>query len=377
MPAKRILLMYISQVSGHRSAAMAIQKAIKLLEPDTQVLNINAFQYTNPLTEKIIHRLYMAMLNKMPKIWDLLYDNPKVVKGTEGLKEAVNKMNSPKLKSLLNEFRPDAIACTQAFPCGMVSTYKKIYNSKIPLIAVLTDYIPHSYWVYDNVDYYITPSQEVTEKLVLKGVGLDKINCFGIPFDPKFNDPILKEEVIRKLGLDIALPVLLIMGGGHGIGPIEKVVRSLEGARVNFQEIVVTGINKKLQNFLKKNTVKLKKKIIILEYVDNIHELMSAADVILTKPGGVTTAEALAKKLPMIIVNPLPGQEESNAAYLTSQGAAIKIDKPENIVRVIEDLFSNRDRLKYLSEAALRISKPNASLDIARLLLRQPSSNDV
>jgi processive 1,2-diacylglycerol beta-glucosyltransferase len=362
MPAKRILLMYISQVSGHRSAAMAIER-------DAEVLNINAFQYTNPLTEKIIHRLYMAMLRKIPKIWDFLYDNPKIVQRTERLKEAINRMNSPKLKNLLDEFKPDAIACTQAFPCGMVSTYKKMYNSRIPLVAVLTDYVPHSYWIYDNVDYYISPSKEVSQKLALKGIPQNKIHCFGIPFDPKFNDSVLKEKVIQQLSLDVSLPVILLMGGGHGIGPIEKIIRSLENTGVNFQEIVVAGVNKKLYNFLKKNMPKFKKKIVLFEYVDNIHELMSIADIILTKPGGVTTAEALAKKLPMIIVNPLPGQEASNTAYLTAQGAAIKIDKPEDISKAVTDLFSHRERLNYLSEAASRISKPNSSLDIARLLL--------
>ena len=187
MSAERIILMYISEVSGHHSATIAIEKAIKILSPDAQILNINGFNYTNPISEKIINRLYMGIIKRTPQIWDYLYDNPSVAKNIEKIKETVHKLNSPKLKNLFDRFKPTAVVCTQAFPCGMVADFKKTYNSDIPLIAVLTDYIPHSYWIYDAVDYYITPAQEVGHLLAEKGVDTKKIKNFGIPFDPKFN----------------------------------------------------------------------------------------------------------------------------------------------------------------------------------------------
>ncbi|MFH0913259.1 MAG: hypothetical protein V1884_03130, partial [Candidatus Omnitrophota bacterium] len=138
---KRIILMYISEVSGHHSAAVAIEKAIKVLEPGIEVLNIDAFKYTNPVSEKIVNSLYMAVIKRTPKIWDYLYDNPKVAERLEKIKATVHKFNSPKLKNLFDKFNPDAVLCTQAFPCGMVADYKKTYNSTIPLVAVLTDYV--------------------------------------------------------------------------------------------------------------------------------------------------------------------------------------------------------------------------------------------
>jgi len=202
-----------------------------------------------------------------------------------------------------------------------------------------------------------------------KGVSLEKIKPLGIPFDPKFNQPVSREEIIQRYKLDARLPNILIMGGGQGLGPIKTMVNSLEKAKNDFQEIIVTGTNKKVYKSLKKKIRKLKKKALLFGYANNIHELMSISDLIITKPGGVTTAEALAKNLPMIIVKPIPGQEASNAAYLTEENAALRIDRAKDIGILIEDLLSNRNKLNRLRESAQRISKPRASSDIAQLLL--------
>jgi len=361
--------MYISEVSGHHSATIAIEKAIRILQPDTEVLNINAFNYTNPISEKIINRLYMGVIKRTPQIWDYLYDNPAVVKKIESIKEIVHKFNSPKLQRLFDKFKPSGVICTQAFPCGMCADYKKTYASDLKLVAVLTDYIPHSYWIYDSVNYYVTPSEDVSMRLMKKGVAFDKIRSLGIPFDPKFNAPQDLGKLNQKFKLDPGLPVILIMGGGQGLGPIKTIVKSLEKVKKDIQEIVVTGTNKKLYKSLKRKIKKYKKKILLFEYTDNINELMSVSDVIITKPGGVTVAEVLAKRIPMLILKPLPGQEASNTNYLTEKGAAIKLDEPEEIGTVIEELFANPVKFNRICEAAGSIAKPNASLDIARLIL--------
>lgn len=367
--AKRIILMYISEVSGHHSATLAIEKAIKTISPDTEILNINAFNYTNPITEKIINRLYMSVIKATPQIWDYLYDNPVVVKNLAKIKEKIHKFNSPKMAKLFEKFKPDAVCCSQAFPCGMVADYKKACGSKLPLVAVLTDYVPHSFWVYDDINYYITPSQDVAEKLIQKGVEPKRVKPYGIPFDHKFSQPLTKEPIFKTLGFNPEVPTVLIMGGGQGLGPVKKIVKALEDIKPDLQEIIVTGTNKKLYSSLKRKVKKYKKKITVFGFTDKINELMSIADIVITKPGGITTAEALTKKLPMIIVKPIPGQEINNTVYLTAQKAAIKVDEPQEIGKVIEELLLNPNKLEELSKAAARISKPNASMDAARLLL--------
>jgi processive 1,2-diacylglycerol beta-glucosyltransferase len=362
--------MYISEVSGHRNAALSVEKAIKILEPDSDITNINAFNYTNPVAEKVVNSIYMGIIKVAPKVWDYLYDNPKIAKRVEKTKQNIHKANSPKLKQLFDRLKPDAIVCTQAFPCGMVADYKKTYGSQVPLIAVLTDYVPHSYWIYEQVDYYITPSEDVSMRLVKKGVNVGKVKSFGIPFDPKFNEPLERDKILKKYKLSADSPVLLVMGGGQGLGPIKTIVRSLEKVGRNIQEIVVTGTNKKLYKTLKRRIKRYKNNILLFGYAQHINELMFISDVVISKPGGVTTAEVLAKGKPMIIVKPLPGQEANNTAYLTEKGAAIKVVQPRKINTVIADLLRNPARLNHLSLCARRIGKPHASMDIARLILK-------
>ncbi|MDD5059945.1 MAG: glycosyltransferase [Candidatus Omnitrophica bacterium] len=369
MRPKRIILMYISEVSGHRSATMAIEKAIKQKRPDTEILNINAFNYTNPISEKVINRIYMEVIKRTPRIWDYLYDNPSVVKGLENIKKHVHKSNSPKLKKLFDSFNPDLVVCTQAFPCGMVADYKKTYGVKLPLVAVLTDYIPHSYWVYDLVDYYITPTEDVSARLEKKGVDRSKIKAYGIPFDLKFNQKLSDGEIFHKLKLNPEKPVVLIMGGGQGLGPIKTVVKSLEKSRHDIQELVVAGTNKKLFRSLRRKIKHYKKNIHLFGFIQNIHELMHISKVILSKPGGVTTAEVLSIGLPMVIVKPIPGQEINNTNFLTQKGAAIQVDDPKDAYKIIDELLGDKAKLEKLKSQALKIAKPNASLDIANLLL--------
>ena len=372
MPHKRIILMYISEISGHHSATLAIEKALRILQPNVEILNINAFNYTNPISEKVVNRIYLGVIKRTPQIWDYLYDNPTIVKKIEKIKETIHKFNSPKLKRLFDKFKPDAIVCSQAFPCGMCADYKRTYDSHIPLVAVLTDYVPHSYWIYDTVDYYISPSEDVALRLMKKGVERNRIKSLGIPFDPQFNEPSNKNELFQKLKLNPDIPTVLIMGGGQGLGPIKTIVKSLEKVKREIQEIVVCGANKKLYKSLKRRIKKYKKKILLFGYILNINELMRMSEIIITKPGGVTTAEVLANHLPMVIVKPLPGQEANNTSYLIEKGAAIKVDKPRQVNLAVENLLANPVKLKEMSEATRRITKPNASLDIAKLLLELP-----
>ena len=369
MSAKRIILMYISEVSGHRSATLAIEKAIKILEPKSEILNINAFNYTNPISEKVVNRIYMEVIKRTPKLWDYLYDNPGVVKGLERIKQHIHKSNSPKLKKLFDKFNPDLVVCTQAYPCGMVADFKKTYCVDLPLVAVLTDYIPHSYWVYETVDYYITPSEDVSTRLEKKGVAPDKIKSYGIPFDHKFNQTANSTAIFRKLNLKPQKPVVLIMGGGQGLGPIKTIVKSLEKSEHDIQELIVTGTNKKLFRSLKRKIKHCKKEIHLFGFVQNINELMRISRVIISKPGGVTTAEVLSMGLPMIIVKPIPGQEINNTNFLTHKGAALKVDEPRKVYKVIDELLKDKAKLERLVQAGAKIAKPNASFDIAKLLL--------
>jgi processive 1,2-diacylglycerol beta-glucosyltransferase len=186
---KRILLMFISYNSGHHRAALAIEKGLRQLSPYSTILNINAFRHTNPIIERMVNRAYMGIIKNKPEIWDYFYDNPKIVKNTKGLKQIIHRLNSAKLKHLIDDFKPNAIVCTQAFPCGMVADFKKFYGLDIPLFGVITDFLPHGFWIYENIDYYVVASDFTAEKLTRYGVPKHKIKSFGIPIDPIFTHP--------------------------------------------------------------------------------------------------------------------------------------------------------------------------------------------
>lgn len=369
MRQHRALLLYISEVSGHHSATLAIEKALKIIEPRTEILNINSFNYTNPIWEKVINKAYMGVIKKAPHIWDYLYDNPRIVKKTQTLKQAIHKANFGKLKILFDEFKPDCVVCTQAFPCGMLADYKKEFNLKFPLIGVLTDFMPHAYWVYQEVDFYVVASEEAKQRFIKEGVPEQKIKILGIPIDPKFSLELNKEKIAHKLKIDLNLPTILVMGGGQGIGPIKHIVNELKKLHLLFQLIVVAGKNKKLLKWLKKKELYSHKKLIVFEYVNNIEELMEASDLIITKPGGLTTAEALAKGLPLVIVNPIPGQEENNTNYLLKKGAAVKNGKTNEINLLIEALLTNKDKLLKMKSCAKSLGRPASAIDIAQLIL--------
>lgn len=372
MAKKKILLMYISEHSGHHCASIAIEKALRELDPLIQTLNINSFNYTNPILEKIINRAYLGVIKRTPELWDYLYDNPKVVEKTQMLREMIHRFNTGKLSALFEGFGPDAIVCTQAFPCGMMADYKKSADLATPLIGVLTDYAPHSYWIYNNVDRYIVPSESTRGKLIDNGIDPARIMEFGIPVDPKFRLSQDRNKICASLGIDKDTPTVLIMGGTQGLGPIKEVVRLLERSYIDLQMLIATGTNRKLYDWLIRRS--FSKKVLALSYTADINELMDVSTLVITKPGGITTAEALIKALPMLIINPLPGQEAMNTKFLLSEGVAVKAEGPKDVVILLEELLYHKNKLKAMSDKARAISKPNSSIDIAKLVLELTSA---
>jgi processive 1,2-diacylglycerol beta-glucosyltransferase len=359
--------MYISEVSGHHSASLAVEKAIKILDPGADVLNINAFNYTNPIWERIINRAYLSVVKNTPELWDYLYDNPKVLKNTRKIREMIHKSHTEKLQALFDEFKPNVVAATQAYPCGMVADYKKTFNLDLPVVGILTDYAPHSYWIYDNIDAYVVPSKETGAKLARNGILEERIKPLGIPIDPKYAAPLDKTAIQKEFGLDPKLPTILIMGGGQGLGPIKNILAAIGRIKENFQAIVVAGTNKKLFRWVQKR--RFNKKVIPLAYTDCVEKLMEVSTFIVTKPGGVTTAEALAKNLPMLIINPLPGQEAMNTNFLLNEGVALKADSEDELAILIDWLLANPGKLKQISQKTFQYAKPDAAIKTAELLL--------
>ncbi|MDD5496208.1 MAG: glycosyltransferase [Candidatus Omnitrophica bacterium] len=368
MTMKKVLLLYISESSGHHRASIAIENALRILDPDIQTLNINCFNYTNPILEKVINKTYMSVIKRKPEIWDYLYDNPRVLRRVRNLRTMIHRFNSGKMKSLIDDFKPDCVVCTQAFPCGMVADYKKSFGVDIPLVGVLTDYAPHSYWIYDNVDRYVVPSEETGNTLVNNGIDPGKIAPFGIPIDPKFARPVDREKVFNELSLNKEMTTVLIMGGTQGLGPVKELVRLIDRSQLELQTIIATGSNRRLYDLLVRRTKSFRKPTLIFPFAANVNELMGISAIIMTKPGGITTAEALATGIPMLIVNPLPGQESMNTKFLLREEVALKCENPHDAVIVLEELLCHPNKLRRMGLKAKGLSKPESAVNIAKLI---------
>jgi len=366
----RVLLLYISNNSGHHRAAMAIEESLHLAKTNIRCMNINCFNYTNPVLEKVINSVYNKVIKRKPEVWEYLYDNPKIVRRTRKVRKLIHKLNSKKLKKLIYNFRPDAVICSQAFPCGMVADFKKTYKLNFSLLGVLTDYAAHSYWMYDNVDAYIVPNEKTKSRFINSGIKENKVFTFGIPISTRFSGTTDKESARRTLKLDDNKPTILIMGGGQGLGPIEDLVLAVNTIEKPCQLIIVCGTNKKLKKWLEKRKLLFKKKMAVLGYSRQTEVLMGISDIIVSKPGGLTTAEALAKGLPIVIVNPIPGQEAKNTEFLLEEGVAVKAKNPLNAAVLIEDLLNNSEKLKKMKAAALKHAQPYSAAKTAELMIK-------
>jgi processive 1,2-diacylglycerol beta-glucosyltransferase len=361
----KVLILTSFLTSGHRRAAEAIEKAIEELFPQAQTSVIDIFERSTPHLRKVVAGFYFKLLEKAPQIWGYLYDNRKILEGTRRFRESLQKANSLKFKNLLLQHDPRLIVSTQAFSCGIAAFLKKEGKLNLPLIGVLTDFFPHDYWFHKSVDAYIVANEESGEYFLGRGVERKKIFVLGIPTDPKFSQKHNERELREKWGLKPCLPTLLVMGGGRGFGPLEEIVRDLGEFKDSLQAIVISGRNEKLKNKLEKLSLANLK---VLGYTDKVDELMEISDLILTKPGGLTSNECLVKGLPMLIFAPIPGQEERNAGYLVEKGVALKVET-KRVMREAFDLLKNRDKMSEMQRKALLLAKPRAALETARVVM--------
>ena len=371
--SKRILFLYISPSSGHQHAAEAVREAFSLLSPTWETFGIDSFTYAYPTIGRLIARTYLEVLRRTPLLWDFLYDNPDVETATREIRELLNVMSGPKMKALLRRYSPDALVCTQAVPCSVFAAEKRAGKIHLPLIAIVTDFAVHSYWIYPEVDLYCVASEDICKQLIRHGIPASKIAVTGIPISPKFLRRHSKVQARWHLGLDPQRSTILLMGGSQGLGPIQDMLDALHQQPLQF--ILATGLNRDLFRSLKKRYAR-DKRVCVTGYSKSVNLFMDAADLLVTKPGGMTSSEALAKGLPMLLTSPIPGQEERNARYLLDQGVALRVDDPADIAEAVKTLFLHPQRLRKMTENALARARPHAAMEVAQRIFELTSQND-
>ena len=379
---KKILIFYASYGGGHLSAANSIKQYIDANyseEYKTQLTD--CMQYVNKPINKITTTAYKEMAKKFPWAWGEFYYHSK--KGPIAhISSASNKILARRLLDLLDKYSPDIVISTHPFATQMISYLKKRKLINCFLATILTDFAPHEQWLVgkDFGDLFFVSHAKMKQELIDNyGVSADKIFPTGIPLSHKFLNHYNKTEIKKHFGLDDNKKVVLFFGGGEfGLGK-EKTIAILksfiENANDKFQIIAISGKNKKMKKHFQELVSQLDATNIvkILGFTTQVPELMSISDLVVTKPGGLTSTESLASGLPMVLINPIPGQEEENAEFLESSNVAIWIKKDDNSSHVISSLLSNTDKLHQMKINTKLLAKRNSTRDICEIILNQYS----
>jgi processive 1,2-diacylglycerol beta-glucosyltransferase len=285
------------------------------------------------------------------------------------LRSALHRWNTRRLVSEVHAFAPHAIVSTHFLPADVLGRERRKGRLAAPLGVVITDADVHRLWVHRGVDRYFVAREEAAALLRGLGYGETQVQLTGIPIDPRFAVAEDRAALRRKHGLPADGAVVLLLGGGFGVGPVRELARSLEGASRPALIVVVAGRNEALRRSL---VAQSGPRVRVLGFTTEMHEWMAAADLLVTKPGGLTTAEAVARVLPMVLVNPIPGQEERNADALLEAGVAVKANTRETLAWKVDSVLGSPERLASLRAAAARAARPRAAFEIARWAVSTP-----
>lgn len=363
----KVLILTITAGQGHNQTAKAISEYLTSIGVESTYMD--TLEYVSPVLAETVSNGYLMSTKAMPKLYGGIYqmaEKRDMEYRSHSLTKITDTILSKKLVKYINEeFRPDIIVCTHIFSALLITQISDRLIDNPKTVGIITDFTIHPYWEDSAMDYYITASELLTNQAVKKSIAERKIKPLGIPIKPKFAKKISKDEAREILGIENKSTVL-VMSGSMGYGNVVDIIKDLDKSKEDFQIVSVCGYNDKLKN--KIDGLDLKKKIYNHGFVDNVDIMMDAADCIVTKPGGLTSSEALAKRVPILMVNPIPGQEDRNVEFFLNNGAAIKISSTYPIDEAMYQLMNNPKRGETLEEMIDVIRKPNSTADLAEFL---------
>jgi processive 1,2-diacylglycerol beta-glucosyltransferase len=375
----RILVLSASVGAGHMRAAQAVELALRQLGPDATIRNVDVLTLTNAAFRRIYGTAYLDLVNKAPHVLGYIYDLMDQPRGPRSrrdrLRLMMEKLNLRKFTELLATEPWDVIVNTHFLPAEIIASLKRGGELDTPQITVTTDFETHRLWVNPPCELYTTATPEGAAYLETWGVPRGTTRVTGIPIHPVFSKEKDATECRRRQGLSEDRPVLLQLAGGFGVGPIEKLYRGLLDTPTPLHVVAVAGKNEAIREQLERVEAPERHRATVLGFTDQIDELMCAADVVLTKPGGLTTSEVLARGAAMAIVNPIPGQESRNSDYLLENGAAIKINNLATLATKLAPLLADPAKLSRLKANAKKIGKPQAAFTVAQLAIDMVGRN--
>ncbi|HEX8652278.1 MAG TPA: glycosyltransferase [Pyrinomonadaceae bacterium] len=369
----KVLVLSASAGAGHTRAAQAIERAFNEMGAAREVRHVDTLAYTNQIFRRLYSKAYLDMVNKMPEVLGWLYDALDKPWKNERRRLAFDKLNTRPFVKMLQEYRPDIMVCTHFLPAEIISWLKAKERIMSRQAIVVTDFDVHAMWLCHHYEHYFVAMDETREHMQRLGIPQAKLTVSGIPIDPIFAEAKDKQEMRRKHNLKPDRWTILVSAGGFGVGPIDHLMASLLQLKHPAQALVVCGRNEELKTRIEHLAAGLPVESVVaikaLGYTTEMDEYMAASDIVLGKPGGLTTSEALAKGLVFVIVNPIPGQEERNSDHLLEEGVALRCNNLPVLAYKIDKLLDDAPRLSLMQANARRLARPRAAHEIVSKLL--------
>ena len=369
----RVLILSASAGAGHMRAADALERAFQRERAAAEVRHVDVLQLTNKLFRRLYSQAYLDLVNSSPELLGWFYDYLDKPWEGERRRLLLDKLNTRPLVKFLHDYAPDMIVCTHFLPAEIVSWLKAKHRLDCPQAIIITDLDAHAMWLCHHYEHYFVALEETREHLVKLGVPAAKVTVSGIPIDPVFAEKKDPLEMRRRHGLRPELTTILLSAGGFGVGPVEHLLQALLEMKHSAQVVAVCGRNDELKAQIEElNRHRPRSSKVTIKpigFTTEMDEYMTAADIMVGKPGGLTTAEALAKGLLMVIVNPIPGQEERNSDHLLEEGVAIRCNNLPVLAHKIDRLLDDGKRLAAMRANVKRMARPHAARDVVKKLL--------
>lgn len=336
------------------------------MDPYLESTVVDSYKYAASVVSRVVSEGYLRMVKTIPQMYRFLYNRAELATEVGPFRAWVHQFTATNLRPMLQEWRPDVVICTHAFPCGVMAEYKKQFADAPPVMGVVTDFVVHAFWIHNNIEAYAVATPEMRATLVARGIPGDRIIVSGIPVRTDFSRPSSDRDALReRLGLPLDRSTVLLMGGGLGIGPLESMMHALDRVGTPLCALAIVGRSARSEQRVLEYAHRVGYPVRVVRFVNNVHEYMQASDVLITKPGGLTSAEALVSRVPMVLFKPLPGQEERNTRYLVQRRAALRAKNTADLARTVESLLESQEKRDTMRTAMAQLGKPDAAAEIA------------
>lgn len=372
MRPQKLLIMSVSAGMGHTRAAEAL-RACALDNPGVgEVMHLDTMDFVTAGFRKIYTDFYVKLVDKAPTLWGYLYNYTNGAKpdgSMERLRRGLERMNARALRKQIRTLRPDAIICTHFLPAEMLARLIRIGEVSCPVWVQVTDFDLHRLWVHEGMAGYFAANEEVAFRMRAQGIAAPAIQVTGIPIMPAFGKAPERSVCAAEYGLDPGRTTLLLMGGGAGVGSLETIAQRLMGLETDFQLVVLAGRNMQTLVALQAMAQTYPGRLFPQGFTNTVERLMACADLVITKPGGLTTSECMAMGLPMIVNSPIPGQEERNADFLLEQGVALKAFDGVTLEYRVRLLLGQPETLAAMRERSRALGRPDAAQQVLAKVL--------